>query len=218
MSEVRPWFDFIRSQGIDIDPEEWDEPESTNKWICPASPLGRIEPEYLPPRNWCPPKRRPIHRYCRISRFAFTLGQLLGYSGKVPDMVFWLCRMEFENRNVPLKRIWNTIRSRLKMYNYRLFYNRIPTIIRRLALPNVPDNRKPIDVEPILADFRRLHAAFNEKKKSLGRSYFPNLRYVALRLMERYNLLPAYHIPFTRTFRKKKSLDVLFDQLESSQE
>lgn len=212
MSET-PFLDFVKDMGIEIDESEWEEPPR-KPYICPPSPLGRIEPEYLPPRNWVPPKRRPVHHYCRIARFTFTLGQLLGFAGKVPDMPFFICRMAFDNnQEIPLKKIWNVVRTRLKLYNFRLYYNRIPTIIRRLNLPHVQIRRTPMDIQPLLLDFIKLHETWNKHKSKFGRSYFPNLRYIALRLMEKYNLMPPYTIPFARTFRKKKSLDLLFDEL-----
>lgn len=224
------WAQLLKDHNIPI---EFDEEES----IVPYTPesiessdslrvLGawhKLEPEYISGFNethtYSIVRKRPIHRYCRLTRFAFVVAQLLGVSGKVPPIVCDIVRLAFdmESSPIPPNKVWNFVRARLKQYKWRLYYNRIPLLLSHPSihaqLPWLPPtqfttiSRKHCD---LLDSFTELHNAFNRIRHTLGRSYFPNLRYVALRLMERHGLLPPYHIPIARTFRKRKSLGILY--------
>jgi len=164
-------------------------------------------------------KRRPVHRYCRVTRFAFVLGQLLGLAGKVPDIVKHVCRVPFDRLgDVDPSKVWNIVRRQLKDMRMQLYYNRIPAILAhppiRAHLPWYTPPRVHDGHRRVMRDFQLLHRAFDEIRPYLKRSYFPNMRYVALRLMERHDLLPPYAIPFARTARKRRSLGLLFDVLQ----
>lgn len=184
---------------------------------------SNIIPEYTDTRFNCHEyKQRPIHRYCRISRFIFVLNQLLGISGTVPIIVKHVVRLKFdmEKRQVPQSKIWNFVRARLKEYGWRLYYNRIPEILAH------PPIREKLGFNPALAhddfnhkhrliirDFIAMHHSFNRTADPNNRRYFPNLRFVALHLMERHDLLPPYAIPHARTFRKRRSIGEVFDRI-----
>lgn len=58
-----------------------------------------------------------------------------------------------------------------------------------------------------------MHQVFPEIKQKLGRAYFPNLRYVAVRLMEKHGIKLSFTIPPTRTLKKQESLDQIFDTI-----
>ena len=74
---------------------------------------------------------RPTHRYSRVERFEFTLGQLLGFKGDVPERVIEVCRCAVKVYTP--KTVWNEVRAVLKRNKWRKMYNRIPYIIRRLG-------------------------------------------------------------------------------------
>lgn len=155
-------------------------------------------------------KRRPVHRYSREDRFKFTLAQLMGCSGEVPDAV--IQAMPYELCLMDQDRLWEEVRRILKTNGWRLYYNRIPAILARLHLvPRSPSSTGTF--QRIMEDFKRMHHVFSTIKKSLGRVYFPNLRYVAVRLMERHHIHLPFNIPKTRTFKKQESLDHIYEKI-----
>lgn len=148
---------------------------------------------------------RPIHRYSRLERFEFTLAQLLGRRGEIPDMV--MSMMVFANKE--RDKAWNSVRSILKHYKQRLYYNRIPSIFLRMGLgPVFCWDGTETTYQKILADFRTLHNVFEfcQKRKKWGRKYFPSLRFVAVKLLERYGAKCNFNVDFIRTKRKRKAL------------
>jgi hypothetical protein len=66
----------------------------------------------------------------------------------------------------------------------------------------------------VMDDFERLEMAFARIKTRLRRTYFPNLRFVALKLMDKYDIPYLHHyIPKTRTSKKNMELTVLYNEL-----
>lgn len=152
---------------------------------------------------------RPIHRYSRLKRFESTLYQLLGLRGDVNLQVVVDIRTIGFNRDP--RYIWDSIRGILKHLKLRKYYNRIPTIIMMLGLPYRIKTR---NFEEIVNDFRRVDTAF--KTLSTDRKYFPNLRFVTLKLLERHGTNFGIYIPLIRTPRKLKPLDDLWLQILNS--
>jgi len=152
-----------------------------------------------------------IHRYSRIDRFKFTVYQLLGLNGYVSIKIIGIVKTEIGKYIKSPSKIWNTIRMILKDYGYTKYYNRIPEIIRQLTGMK-PKNVDDINFQEFFGQFAEMSYLFNSKLKAQWhRSYFPNLRYIALRMFERFGIIYPYHIPLVRTFRKKKYLSNLFD-------
>lgn len=144
-------------------------------------------------------KCRPIHRYNRLERFKNTLDQLLGCRGNISDQVMILMQ------DVEIN--WESIRQVLKTNKLPKLYNQIPLIIRKLG------NGNCIEFENfhksyigILKEFNSIHYKFNLKKGD-DRKYFPNLRFVALILIEKWGGKFNLQIPFIRTRRKYKILE-----------
>src|SRR6478735_2234845 len=54
---------------------------------------------------------------------------------------------------------------------------------------------------------------FDQQKESLNRKYFPNMRYVALKLIQLNNVQLNYQAPFTRTKRIGQELDIIWNIL-----
>lgn len=74
---------------------------------------------------------RPVHRYNRVERFEFVLGQLLGLRGHVPEEIVEMCEEVDRDKRV----VWDSVRGVLKANGKRKYYNRIPGIIWRLGKP-----------------------------------------------------------------------------------
>lgn len=157
-------------------------------------------------------KLRPIHRYSRVERFEATLYQLLACRGKVPQRIVRLIRETGYETDPAL--VWNSIRGILKKNKGRIYYNRIPTILGMLGYEKkvqFGDSNELIRV--IVNDFRILSSRFDKKKKGMGRVYFPSLRFVACKLLERYQVEFEYKIPFARTPRKLKGMEKIWESL-----
>lgn len=152
---------------------------------------------------------RPIHRYSRLKRFESTLYQLLGLRGDVNLQVVVDIR-EIGYDPDP-RYIWDSLRRILKHLKLRKYYNRIPTIIMMLGLPYRIKTR---NFEEIVNDFRRVDTAFNSL--TTDRKYFPNLRFVTLKLLERHGTAFGIRIPLIRTPRKLKPLDDLWLKILNS--
>jgi len=150
--------------------------------------------------------KRPIHRYCRRKRFQNVLAQLLNDKGKVPFTVVEMVREEM----FPNRELWDEIRTVLKKHKLRIYYNRIPYIIQQLKKIS---STSPVHIDQyqaIMKDFDKFCFLFDQQKHEINRSYFPNMRFIALKLIERYGIVFNYEIPFTRTLRKRKDLEQIW--------
>ena len=157
-------------------------------------------------------KLHKIHRYSRTDRFKFTLFQLLGSSGYVPHEIKLLVKKQL-GRKTRKSKIWNQVRAILKKQGLRRYYNRIPQIIRFVAKLNPKGIDKEFVIDNILNDFKCLHYKWNHGLgESLNRKYFPNLRFIALKLMNKHGITFPYNIPLVRTLRKKKYLNTLYEK------
>jgi len=149
---------------------------------------------------------RPIHRYSRVERFIGVLYQLLGYRGDIPEEVVEVVKywgIEKENE-------WNSVRFILKQYDWAKYYNRIPGILRMLGVVSM--SLEFWRVENIISKFQEMSVRFDSK--SFGsRVYFPNLRYVALRLLEEQGMVFSYFIHIIRTKRKDKLMNEIYEKL-----
>ena len=149
---------------------------------------------------------RPIHRYNRVERFRYVLFSLLGYKGDFNMEIIDACRnIDLKNRDV-----WKQVRMVLKAGGWQKMYNQIPSILRGLGL-EICKVEWPV-VQDIFKDFMKMSSKFDciEKK---GRSYFMNLRYVALRMLMEKGVKFHYKIPLLQTKRKLAVLDELWNKL-----
>ena len=155
-------------------------------------------------------KKRPVHRYCRKERFRFTLCQLLGSSGRISPQI---CE-HFKNmdlQDIPRNQLWNFLRSELKKKGWKI-YNRIPGLVGEIGRSKARmTNMKAY--QQILDDFEKMHIAWPDIKSEFDRKYFPNLRYVALKLMAKAGIEPVIEIPLTRTPRKQILLDEIYEKM-----
>jgi len=154
---------------------------------------------------------RPIHRYIRQKRFESTLYQLLGYRGHVPrELVDLLQILGFDKDP---KHIWESIRQFLKDNKFgNIYYNRIPTIIQMLGLNlriNIKDNSRFIT--DIIDEFRVANYKFEQL--DIKPKYFPNLRYIALKFLQKNGADFEFYIPLIRTKRKLAPLEEIWDKI-----
>ena len=156
---------------------------------------------------------RPIHHYSRVERFETTLYQLIGCRGKVPKIVIDYIIEEGYDENE--EKIWDSIRDILKKRNWRIYYNRIPTILQILGFSRkIEFGDKNSFVRDVVADFKILNYRFEMRKDGMiGRKYFPSLRYIAFKLLEKHGAQFQYRIPFVRTPRKMKMLEDIWNEI-----
>lgn len=147
---------------------------------------------------------RPIHRYSRDERFRGVLLELLGFRGVVDDRVVELCE-EVDRANV-----WVEVRRVLKREGYKGYYNRIPTILKRMGMDVCYCDGEAL--ESIFREFSRISRNF-DKMVWVGRKYFPNLRWVALKLLELVGAVWAYKVPMILTKRKVKVMEDIWNKI-----
>lgn len=155
---------------------------------------------------------RKIHRYDRIARFRSILYNLVGERGHVPPEVITVVGQYIDRKSPDL---WNACRKVMKHFGYRLYYNRIPVVLKELKLGQGFEVLGYPELEHIVNKFKQLVDIFYTDPKTFGRKYFPNFRYVALRLLDDEGYSPGYEIPMIRTVRKTKQLDELWDRLRA---
>lgn len=110
---------------------------------------------------------------------------------------------------------WESIRRILKKEKVTKQYNQIPLILRKLGYGNCiefQDFHKSYIA--ILKEFNTLHYNFDLKTEK--RKYFPNLRFVALTLIEKHGGVFKIKIPFIRTKRKLGPLRKLINEIKGS--
>ena len=155
---------------------------------------------------------RPVHHYSRIERFENVLYQLLGCRGIVPKFIIEHIQSTGYDKDPDF--IWDSIRTILKNKKWSLYYNRIPIIIQIIGY-----NRK-IDfgdsnefLENVVTDFKMISSRYEQLKSSIGRSYFPSLRFIAFKLIIKHGATFQYRIPYIRTPRKIDLLEGIWSLL-----
>jgi len=175
-----------------------------NYIIVENSSTGYYVPDYKMEQDYY---RRPIHRYSRKQRFENTVQELLGLKGSVPSYVIEIIKIYVD----PEKDLWNGVRKILKHFKLRIYYNRIPFIIYKcFGKKSVvwPDKDFYKDV---MDAYKRISYLFEQGKHNLNRKYFPNMRFIALKLMGALGGEFQYPIPLTRTQRKRKDLEFIWN-------
>lgn len=153
--------------------------------------------------------RRSVHRYSRYERFRTILQHLMGIHGHVPAHIIEACE-DAED--------WESIRAILKARGWTLYYSRIPIIMAAIELPGHPSYTDQASgyartYERILAQFRDMDAAWPSVRAELGRAYFPNLRYCALRLMASNGVTHLTGVPLLRTAKKVETVGHIYEHI-----
>lgn len=103
--------------------------------------------------------------------------------------------------------IWSSIQAVLKKNGLRRYYNRIGQIIWKMVRLKIDFVKRDRVLEMIVEDFRLMQFTHSTRK------YFPNLRYVALRLLVDHGAVFEYDVPLLKTKRKLKGMDELYQSL-----
>lgn len=155
---------------------------------------------------------RDTHRYFRRGRFKTILYNLLDIRGSVPVDTLIKVRRELRLLKPSKSKIWNQVRCILKRLKYQKYYNMIPAIIKFCVGITVKVDFG-ID-DKILLDFDLMHNQFDNIAEITGRKYFPNIRFIALKLIRKYGIVYPYNVPLLRTSRKQMYLNSLFDKFD----
>ena len=156
---------------------------------------------------------RPTHLYDRLLRFRIVVSQLLGYKFSVAKSVQKSERWEKFSKEVSgiMSDYWNECRRILKNHNFSKYYNCIPSIIRQYCYFKDKVHYTETDFQLIMMTFKYIQEKFKTEKD--GRVYFPNLRFIALKIMEFHRIPLQYPIPLLITKSKAKFLNDYFDKL-----
>ena len=169
---------------------------------------------------------RPIHRYCRTSRFSAILSRLTQMRGNVAVEV---AEEYLDKYGVLLS--WNKIRDFLKCTGRAYLYNLIPEFINQinllipaymhsLGLPAnlLPENLAVIafDMTPqvyreIVEEFRSI--SLNFELVITERKYFPSIRFIAFKLLQQRGAI-FNGVPFMRTRKKEMALEELWNKIK----
>ena len=149
-------------------------------------------------REW-----KTIHRYSRLARFKKTFLNLLGERGSIPQPVLTIVSTYMPPDSVDK---WNDVRKILKHYKQRNYYDNIPMILFKLGYGRCFPQLTGEQINGITNDFKHISTKYEQIKNSHNRRYFPNIRYIVLKLLELHGYTPKYAIPFIRTHRKRKAL------------
>lgn len=153
---------------------------------------------------------RKIHRYSRLARFKVCLFNILGERGNIPSYIISMVKNYLKPNSIDK---WNDTRKLLKHFKQRKYYDQIPAILRSLSYGRCFPSLTSLQFEAIINDFKSLSEKFDRVKKEHLRTYFPNIRFIVLKLLELHGIRPNYPIPFVRTSRKMKSLEALWSSL-----
>lgn len=155
---------------------------------------------------------KKIHRYIRKLRFKPIFLQIIGLSSKKISRKIILLVVKKLGEVTP-ENAWRAVRDVLKENKIKKHYNDIPTILR-LVLNMRISNTQGLNVIRALEYFDKLSEAFDWHRDKMERSYFLNMRFVAIKLAKKFDIEFPYYTPLTRTPKKEKYLEELFSKLE----
>ena len=150
---------------------------------------------------------RPIHRYSRLSRFRNTLHEIVGARSLVPQKILDAMQGCYDPHPASA---WEGIRYVLKDSKLTRYVNMIPSILRAHGL-----DKSQIPDQKFLDTITRQFMGMCDKFKYLDspRKYFPNLRFVCVRLLEINGYVFPISIPRIRTPRKVKPMEDILQLL-----
>lgn len=161
---------------------------------------------------------KKIHRYSRKARFKSMLRNLLGHTfSRIDETKLLIIKHYFDNQ---CTNPYETMRKVLKHFRFTSLYIAIPSLLKLCGHPDLLKINKEFSqvFEKVLNDFSRMEtnfAALTSKDKN-NRKYFPNLKFTALKILER-NGVGIESIPPLRTKRKLKELNLFFSLLYDGQ-
>jgi hypothetical protein len=164
-------------------------------------------------------ERPPIHRYSRLTRFKMIVGQLLGHIGFVTERSKDMADevggevSQFYRDYTPPCMVWETLRKVLKDNKRQIFYNRIHALAKRIGMIDHDSKITSRQWNALIEDFDSMHEIFPRIRHKLQRKYFPNLRFIALKLLKRHKVHLVIDVPLTRTPCKLAALEEDFSTI-----
>lgn len=199
--------------GVTVDPDDHDYPDWGNHVLMHVNDPHSLHPLAIDYKYEQQIFFKKIHRYSRYDRFRFTLYQLLNLNGHIPRSVQFLVATELKSFKVSKSKIWNQIRCILKRHQLRRYYNMVPHLIHYCC--HLPIDLPKGVVQTCLDQFKLMDQQFSEHLQyQWKRSYFPNLRYIALKLCHLNGVIFHFSVPLIRTSRKKTYLNELFNDFK----
>jgi len=157
---------------------------------------------------------KKVHHYDRQARFKSALKHVLGQSNiKSKDIEPIIAIVSAYVRKDDPDRYENTLKI-LKHYKAPHLYKHVPAILHMAGkdkLYDQPQNMSAI-FEAVLTDFINFqHKFYESAEMRSGRVYFPHMKYLAIRFLEKRGV--HLNIPKLKTKRKIKAYDELFNKL-----
>tara|TARA_R110002126_G_scaffold78877_1_gene196178 strand:- start:112 stop:753 length:642 start_codon:yes stop_codon:yes gene_type:complete len=162
--------------------------------------------------EWTPPENVKKHKYDRIERFETIVRYLCG-GGKIPLEVYeWFEENMFDHNPTTM---FATCQKLLRKKKWGRYTNRIPLIIEGFGYSRVVVRPRVggVIVSNVFEKFRMMSVKFDGMPKTKEWKYFPNMRYVALRLMQMNGVTFNYTLPLVKTPSKVAVLENKFDIL-----
>lgn len=169
--------------------------------------------EYQQENEVQPPKRK--HLYCRFTRFRLLVNRLLGI-GPARSRQYYDCleklteHPDFES--APLGDIWRISHKILSKARLSKYYTFIPTFAQESNTVDISIIDKEL-VQRVLCNFMKMHLAYGYNGGISGRKYFPNLRYIAVRLLQNEGYSNPLGISGIKTKSRRERLEQDFREL-----
>lgn len=157
---------------------------------------------------------KKTHHYDRRARFKAVLKQVLGQSSirsKDIEPIIAIVAA-YVGKDDP-DRYASTIKI-LKHYKATHLYKHVPAILHMAGKQRLYEQPADLSiiVEAVMTDFTNFQHKFQESAELRnGRVYFPHMKYLAIRFLERRGVY--LNIPTLKTKRKIKAYDELFNKL-----
>jgi hypothetical protein len=163
---------------------------------------------------------KKIHRYDRFSRFKKTVYNLLGNSDlknhisiaspEVIGPIITYVKDDSSTAYVDCKKI-------LKHYKQERFIEYIPALLQLAKKPwAIEYDPKQCSemIQKVLADFKNIERKFiyHEYRKTQNRKYFINMKYLAIRLLERHGAVNK-SVPLFITHDRRVLIENMFQML-----
>lgn len=152
---------------------------------------------------------KKIHHYNQDARFYTLCKHLLGggkiSKWKLQDIIYHVQKHKCKN--------WYDTKKVLKKLGLRIYYNRIPYILYKAQKIQITSSKSHYRLDEIMKHYEKIKQNFLYLKNFFKRSYFPNMRYIALKLFKMYQIPLAYEIPFALTKQKYQELEDIWNLL-----
>lgn len=153
-----------------------------------------------------------VHHYDRVQRFNTIVLQIVG-DARITSKKGMKCIKKISKNlppNIdlyPLPAIYEKVRHVMKIHGLKIYYNRIATILNEFNIANVRMHYTGELVNNVLQDFLKMHYAFFKVRDQLKRTYFPNLKFVALKLLLKYGFSNPFNLKLAKTPARLQKLN-----------